>query len=229
MLLGLLALTVWLACGARASLGEHSRICYGCIGCGRYSPGGGIKSKEPGDWRGSEPPTTDDAGRYLVLALPRRQYEVSTISRRAVFKTRSGAASTLWWRRSQRRSAVAGKHAQSEVNVTKRRPRLSAVTTQDISGLVGEQGVKDPPPEWTSYDLLLPLNRESLILLRRKTGGKTGISQFQPRRAISRSPASATAEYFLLNGVEYTARRGEQHDARGTERTGCLAGGCARV
>jgi hypothetical protein len=63
---------------------------------------------------------------------------------------------------------------KSEVSVTADAPIVS-VTTRDISGLVGEQAVKDLPLNGRSYDLLLPLNPGIVNFTSQKTGG-TGIS-----------------------------------------------------
>ena len=64
---------------------------------------------------------------------------------------------------------------------------IVSVTTQDISGLVGEQQVKDLPLNGRSYDLLLTLNPGIVNFTAEKTGG-IGVSN-STRETISRSPA----------------------------------------
>ena len=87
--------------------------------------------------------TTDDAGRYLVLALPVGKYEVRISKSGFQDAVQSGI------------HLVVGEEAKvdlqlqlptvkSEVNVTGDAPIVS-VTTRDISGLVGELAVKDLP------------------------------------------------------------------------------------
>jgi len=91
---------------------------------------------------------------------------------------------------------------KSEVNVTGDAPIVS-VTTQDISGLIGEQAVKDLPLNGRSYDLLLPLNPGIVNFTSQKTGG-TGISNSTTASNFSVTGNRPQQNIFLLNGVEYT-------------------------
>jgi hypothetical protein len=144
---------------------------------------------------------TDDAGRYLVLALPVGMYEVRISKNGFRDAVRSGI------------SLVVGEEASvdvrlqvstvtSEVKVTGDAPIVS-VTTQDISGLVGEQAVKDLPLNGRSYDLLLPLNPGVVNFTSQKTGG-TGISNSSTGSNFSVTGNRPQQNIFLLNGVEYT-------------------------
>src|SRR5260370_9395456 len=62
----------------------------------------------------------------------------------------------------------------SQITVTADAP-IVATTAKDISGLGGEQAVKELPLNGPSYHLLLPLNPGLLHFTSQKTGG-TGIS-----------------------------------------------------
>lgn len=144
---------------------------------------------------------TDDAGRYLLLSLPLGEYEVR--SEKAGFQDAVQSGIRL----------VVGEEARvdlrlqvgmlkSEISVTGDAPIVSA-TTRDISGLVGEQAVKDLPLNGRSYDLLLPLNPGIVNFSSQKTGG-TGISNSSTGSNFAVSGNRPQQNIFLLNGVEYT-------------------------
>ena len=144
---------------------------------------------------------TDDAGRYLALALPVGMYEVRISKngfrdavQRGIYLVVGEEASV------DLRLQVSA--VKSEVNVTGDAPIVS-VTTQDISGLVGEQAVKDLPLNGRSYDLLLPLNPGIVNFTSQKTGG-TGISNSSTANNFSVDGNRPQQNIFLLNGVEYT-------------------------
>src|SRR5882724_7160040 len=198
MLLGLLALTVWLPAA-------HAQVSASIRGFVTDASGAPVaqaavkaKNLETGAVRTAN---TDDAGRYLVLALPVGKYEVRISKSGFQDAIRSGIY------------LVVGEEAsvdlrlqvntlKSEVNVTSDAPIVS-VTTQDISGLVGEQAVKDLPLNGRSYDLLLPLNPGIVNFTSQKTGG-TGISNSSTASNFSVTGNRPQQNIFLLNGVEYT-------------------------
>jgi hypothetical protein len=145
--------------------------------------------------------STDNAGRYLVLALPVGKYEVRISKSGFRDAVQSGI------------SLVVGEEANvdlplqvgtvtSEVKVTSDAPIVN-VTTVDISGLVGEQAVKDLPLNGRSYDLLLPLNPGIINFTSQKTGG-TGISNSSTGSNFAVEGNRPQQNLFLLNGVEYT-------------------------
>lgn len=144
---------------------------------------------------------TDDAGRYLVLALPIGEYEVRVMKSGFQDSIRNGIY------------LVVGEEAsvdvrlqvstlKAEVSVTGDAPMVST-TTQDISGLVGELAIKDLPLNGRSYDLLLPLNPGIVNFTSQKTGG-TGISNSSTASNFAVSGNRPQQNLFLLNGVEYT-------------------------
>ena len=76
-------------------------------------------------------------------------------------------------------------------------------TTQDISGLVGEQEVKELPLNGRSYDLLLTLNPGIVNFTWEKTGG-IGVSNSTTGNNFAVSGNRPQQNLFLLNGVEFT-------------------------
>ena len=145
--------------------------------------------------------STDEAGRYLVLALPVGRYEVRT--------TKSGFQDAV----QNGISLVVGQEAsvslQLQVSTVKAEVKVTgdaavvSVTTRDISGLVSEQAVKDLPLNGRSYDLLLPLNPGIVNFTSQKIGG-TGISNSTTANNFSVTGNRPQQNIFLLNGVEYT-------------------------
>jgi len=145
--------------------------------------------------------STDEAGRYLVLALPVGRYEVSISKSGFQDAVRSGISLVVGQEASvDLRLQVSA--VKSEVKVTSDAAIVS-VTTRDISGLVGEQSVKDLPLNGRSYDLLLPLNPGIVNFTSQKTGG-TGISNSSTASNFSVTGNRPQQNLFLLNGVEYT-------------------------
>jgi hypothetical protein len=89
-----------------------------------------------------------------------------------------------------------------QVKVTEDAPVVS-LTTQDISGLVGERQVKDLPLNGRSYDLLLTLNPGIVNFTWEKTGG-IGVSNSTTGNNFAVSGNRPQQNIFLLNGVEFT-------------------------
>src|SRR5258708_17763557 len=99
---------------------------------------------------------TDDSGRYLVLSLPVAEYEVRVAKPGFQDGLRTGI------------HLVIGQEAQVDFRLLLKAmemgltvvadPPIVGTTANDISGLVGEQQVKQLPLNGRSYDLLLPLN-----------------------------------------------------------------------
>jgi len=144
---------------------------------------------------------TDDAGRYQMAWLQVGQYEVAAGKSGFQEEIRSGIR------------LVVGQEAtvdlklqvstvQAAVTVTGDAPIVST-TTKDISGLVGEQQVKDLPLNGRSYDLLLSLNPGVVNFTWMKTGG-TGISNSTTGNNFAVSGNRPQQNLFLLNGVEFT-------------------------
>jgi hypothetical protein len=162
---------------------------------------------------------TDDAGRYQIVWLAVGQYEVTVNKTGFQEAIRSGIR------------LVVGQEAtvdlklqlstvNAEVRVTEDAPIVST-TTKDISGLVGEQQVKDLPLNGRSYDLLLPLNPGIVNFTSMKTGG-TGISNSTTGNNFAVSGNRPQQNLFLLNGVEFTGAAENNMQPGGT--SGMLLG-----
>src|SRR5467141_3154155 len=144
---------------------------------------------------------TDDLGRYLVLALPVGEYQVRVAKPGFEDAIRSGIHLVVGQEANVDLQLQVGA-VNSEIMVTGDAPVVST-TTSDISGLVGEQAVKELPLNGRSYDLLLPLNPGIVNFTSQKTGG-TGISNSTTANNFAVSGNRPPQNPFLLNGVEYT-------------------------
>jgi hypothetical protein len=167
---------------------------------GAAVPGATVKARdvETGAMRSS---VTDDSGRYLVLALPVGEYEVRVAKAGFQDAIRSGIYLVVGQEANVDLQLQIGT-VTSELTVRSDAPIVS-VSTKDISGLVGEQAIKDLPLNGRSYDLLLPLNPGIVNFTSQKTGG-TGISNSSTANNFSVSGNRPQQNIFLLNGVEYT-------------------------
>ena len=145
--------------------------------------------------------STDDAGRYLVLALPVGRYELR-VSKSGFQDAVQSGISLVVGQEASVNLQLQVSTVKSEVKVTGDAAIVS-VTTRDISGLVSEQAVKDLPLNGRSYDLLLPLNPGIVNFTSQKTGG-TGISNSSTASNFSVTGNRPQQNIFLLNGVEYT-------------------------
>jgi hypothetical protein len=162
---------------------------------------------------------TDDAGRYQFVWLAVGQYEVRVFKAGFQDAIRSGIRLVVGQEASVdlklQVSAV-----KAEVRVTGDAPIVST-STRDISGLVGEQQVKDLPLNGRSYDLLLPLNPGIVNFTWEKTGG-TGISNSTTGNNFAVSGNRPQQNLFLLNGVEFTGAAENNMQPGGT--SGMLLG-----
>jgi len=162
---------------------------------------------------------TDDAGRFQFVWLAVGQYEVAVTKPGFQQAVRSGIRLVVGQEASvDLKLQVSAVNA--EVRVTGDAPIVST-TTRDISGLVGEQQVKDLPLNGRSYDLLLPLNPGIVNFTWMKTGG-TGISNSTTGKNFAVSGNRPQQNLFLLNGVEFTGAAENNMQPGGT--SGMLLG-----
>ncbi len=144
---------------------------------------------------------TDQSGRYQVVALPLGQYEVRVKKDGFAEAVRTGIRLVVG------QDAVADLRlkigAVSEEVKVNGDAAVVSVTTQDISGLVGEQEVKNLPLNGRSYDLLLTLNPGIVNFTAEKTGG-LGVSNSTTGNNFAVSGNRPQQNLFLLNGVEFT-------------------------
>jgi hypothetical protein len=144
---------------------------------------------------------TDQAGGYRLFALPVGRYELRvkkdgfTQGVRTEIRLAVGQEATV-------DVALQVGKVSEQVQVSGDAPIVS-LTTQDISGLVGEQQVKNLPLNGRSYDLLVTLNPGIVNFTWEKTGG-TGVSNSTTGNNFAVSGNRPQQNLFLLNGVEFT-------------------------
>jgi len=142
---------------------------------------------------------TDQTGRYQFTALPVGQYELRAKKIGFAEGIRTGIRLVVGQDASADLSLRLG--AVSEEIKVNDDAALVSVTTQDISGLVGERQVKDLPLNGRSYDLLLTLNPGIVNFTGEKTGG-IGVSNSTSGNNFAVSGNRPQQNLFLLNGVE---------------------------
>ena len=145
--------------------------------------------------------STDPQGRYRLFALPVGEYELRVEKPSFAAAIRSGIRLAVGQDASADLTLQVGR-ASEQVKVTGDASVVN-VTTQDISGLVGERQVKDLPLNGRSYDLLLILNPGIVNFTWEKTGG-IGVSNSTTGNNFAVSGNRPQQNLFLLNGVEYT-------------------------
>ena len=145
--------------------------------------------------------TTDAGGHYRFSSLPLGPYEVRATKQGFATEVRTGIRVVVNEEGAVDLTLNVGSVSQ-QITVEGDAPLVS-VTTQDISGLVGEQQVKDLPLNGRSYDLLLPLNPGIVNFSSQKAGG-TGVSNSTTANNFAVSGNRPQQNLFLLNGVEFT-------------------------
>jgi hypothetical protein len=158
---------------------------------------------------------TDQTGRYQLTALPVGQYELRAKKTGFAEGIRTGIRLVVGQDASADLSLRLG--AVSEEIKVNDDAALVSVTTQDISGLVGERQVKDLPLNGRSYDLLLTLNPGIVNFTGEKTGG-IGVSNSTTGNNFAVSGNRPQQNLFLLNGVEYTGAAENNMQPGGTSQ-----------
>jgi hypothetical protein len=146
--------------------------------------------------------STDEGGRYDAPLLQVGNYSVSVEKSGFQQETRTGII------------LVVGQHAAVDVALKVSGVEQSVtvsevsstveVSTEDVSGLVSEQQVKDLPLNGRSYDQLLTLNPGVVNYSSQRAGG-TGASNSVVGNMFAVSGHRPQENLFLLNGVEYTS------------------------
>jgi hypothetical protein len=158
---------------------------------------------------------TDQAGRFQLVGLPVGQYEVRASKNGFTEAVRDGVRLLVGQAATVDLTLCVGSVSE-ELKVTGD-AALVSVTTQDVSGLVGERQVKDLPLNGRSYDLLLTLNPGVVNFSWEKTGG-TGVSNSTTGNNFSVSGNRPQQNLFLLNGVEYTGAAENNMQPGGTSQ-----------
>ena len=144
---------------------------------------------------------TGATGLYQVLSLPVGDYEIVVHQPGFADEVRTGIHLVV----GQEATAniglrVGGVRQQITVNAD---AAPVALTTTDISGLVGERQVKDLPLNGRSFDELLTLDPGIVNFTTEKTGG-VGVSNSTVGNNFAVSGNRPQQNLFLLNGIEFT-------------------------
>ena len=156
------------------------------------------KNVETGEARST---VTDDAGHYWVPSLAVGEYEVHVTKQGFQEQVRGGIHLVVGQEASVDMALKLGQVSE-QVKVNSDAPVVS-VTAADISGVVGEQQIKDLPLNGRSYDQLMTLNPNVVIFTSEKTGG-IGVSNSTAANMFSVAGNRPQQNIFLLNGIEYT-------------------------
>ncbi|MGC1300159.1 MAG: TonB-dependent receptor [Alloacidobacterium sp.] len=144
---------------------------------------------------------TNQAGEYELFELPVGRYEVRAKKDGFAEKVRTGIVLVVGQDATADLTLQVGEVKQ-QVTVVENVPVVNA-STQDISGLVGQQQVKELPLNGRSFDLLLTLNPGIVNFTSQKTGG-IGVSNSSTGNNFAVSGNRPQQNLFLLNGVEFT-------------------------
>jgi len=145
---------------------------------------------------------TDEAGRFSAPALPVGHYEM--VASKNGFRVDRRTSITLVV---GQREELNLKLQVGDVHQTVEVPAdsgLVQITTEDISGLVGERQVKDLPLNGRSYDQLLTLNPGIVNYTSQRAGG-IGTSNSVVGNMFAVSGRRPQENLFLLNGIEFTS------------------------
>src|SRR5713101_4216566 len=158
-----------------------------------------VKSLETGAERNL---LTDEAGRYDAASLPVGRYEVRAERTGFRAQEKTGIPLVLGQRETVDLVLQVGDVRQT-VQVESY-PTVVVITTDDVSGLVGERQVKELPLNGRSYDQLMTLNPGIVNYTSQRAGG-TGASNSVVGNMFSASGRRPQENLYVLNGVEFTS------------------------
>lgn len=144
---------------------------------------------------------TNQFGQFQLFELPVGSYEVHAKKSGFAEKVRTGIQLVVGQDATADLTLQVGQ-VEQQVTVTDDVPIVN-VSTQDISGLVGQQQVRQLPLNGRSFDLLLTLNPGIVNFTSQKTGG-IGVSNSTTGNNFAVSGNRPQQNIFLLNGVEFT-------------------------
>ena len=171
-----------------------------------------VKSVDTGSVRTT---STDDSGIYRVFSLLVGEYEIRAQKLGFTDAVRTGVHLVVGQSATVDLGLRVGRASQ-EVTVNADAPVVNVVT-RDISGLVGEQQIKDLPLNGRSYDELLTLNPGVVNFTWEKTGG-IGVSNSTNGNNFAVSGNRPQQNLFLLNGVEFTGAAENNMQPGGTSQ-----------
>ena len=171
-----------------------------------------VKNTDTGAVRGT---TTDSAGRYQVVLLPVGNYEIHVSKTGFAEVIRAGVRLVVGQDATVDFSLSVGQVSQ-QLTVSADAPPVSLSTT-DISGLVGDQQVRNLPLNGRSFDELLTLNPGVVNFTWEKTGG-IGVSNSTVGNNFGVEGNRPQQNLFLLNGVEFTGAAENNMQPGGTSQ-----------
>jgi hypothetical protein len=171
-----------------------------------------VKSVDTGAVRTT---STDDSGLYRVPSLPVGEYEIRVQKQGFNDEVRKGIHLVVGQSATVDLALRVGA-ASEEITVNADAP-IVGVGTKDISGLVGEQQIRDLPLNGRSYDQLMTLNPGVVNFTWEKTGG-IGVSNSTNGNNFAVSGNRPQQNLFLLNGVEFTGAAENNMQPGGTSQ-----------
>jgi hypothetical protein len=144
---------------------------------------------------------SDPDGRYAAPALAIGKYELSADRIGFAQETKTGITLVVGQQLTVDFTLQIGE-LQQAVKVEEKISPVN-VSTQQTSGLVGEQQVKDLPLNGRSYDELLSLNPSIVNYSNGRSGG-VGTSNSAVGNMFAVAGRRPQENLFLLNGIEYT-------------------------
>jgi len=145
---------------------------------------------------------TDEEGRYHAASIPVGRYQLRAEKTGFRGQEKTGISLVLGQRETVDFILQVGDMRQT-VQVESS-PTVVTITTDDVSGLVGEQQVKDLPLNGRSYDQLMTLNPGVLNYTSQRAGG-IGTSNSVVGNMFAASGRRPQENLYLLNGVEFTS------------------------
>ncbi len=158
---------------------------------------------------------SDDGGRFWVPSLALGEYQVQVTKQGFQAAVRNGIHLVVGQEATVDFALPLGQVTE-QVKVNADAPVVS-VTSADISGVVGEQQVKDLPLNGRSYDELMTLNPGVVNFTWEKTGG-AGISNSTTGNMFSVAGNRPQQNMFLLNGVEFSGAAENNMQPGGTSQ-----------
>ncbi|HTX38478.1 MAG TPA: carboxypeptidase-like regulatory domain-containing protein, partial [Bryobacteraceae bacterium] len=158
---------------------------------------------------------TDPQGHFQFFSLPVGNYEIRAQKPGFHEELRTGVHLVVGQTALVDLSLAVGESSQA-ITVSADAP-LVGVTTANISGLVGEQQIKNLPLNGRSYDELLTLNPGVVNFTWEKTGG-IGVSNSTAGNNFAVEGNRPQQNLFLLNGVEFTGAAENNMQPGGTSQ-----------
>ncbi len=158
---------------------------------------------------------TDPEGHYQFSSLPAGQYEIRGAKPGFNAEVRTGVHLVVAQSATVDLSLPVGESSQ-QVTVNGDAP-LVGVNTEDRSGLVGQQQIRNLPLNGRSYDELLTLNPGVVNFTWEKTGG-VGVSNSTVGNNFPVEGNRPQQNLFLLNGVEFTGAAENNMQPGGTSQ-----------